>query len=194
VAKLCKKCGETKELSEFRFINAKQNYSSPCKLCRYTKSAEWVHRNPDKVRQNRRRLAPRYAEKANARTRLWAANNPDKLRTAKRLYNYKNRDKIRAYKKAWKTRNPDLRNALRMHYLARKLQATPKWLTKEQRFRINFFYTLCKYLTWVTGIPFQVDHIVPLKGKDICGLHVPWNLRPLPATLNNLKGNRLEEL
>ena len=67
---------------------------------------------------------------------------------------------------------------------ARKLQATPRWLTKEQVKEMQRFYVNCP-----TG--FHVDHIHPLKGVGLCGLHVPWNLQYLPAQENLSKGNRL---
>ena len=70
-----------------------------------------------------------------------------------------------------------------------KLKATPDWLTQEQLEDIKNFYWLAQDLKLVTGETYHVDHIVPLKGKSICGLHVPWNLQVLPADINLSKGN-----
>jgi len=71
-----------------------------------------------------------------------------------------------------------------------KLKATPQWLTKPQAEQINNFYWLAKDLKAVSGQDYHVDHIVPLQGKNVCGLHVPWNLQVLPSDINLSKGNR----
>ena len=76
---------------------------------------------------------------------------------------------------------------------ATKLKATPIWLTTEQKNQINNIYKNCLNITKQTGIKHNVDHIIPLKGKKVCGLHVPWNLQILTATENNSKNNRLIE-
>ena len=78
-----------------------------------------------------------------------------------------------------------------LKYKIRKLKAFPKWLSEEQLNQIKQFYELAKECEILTGDKYHVDHIVPLKGKNVCGLHVPWNLQVLPADVNLKKGNRL---
>jgi 5-methylcytosine-specific restriction endonuclease McrA len=74
---------------------------------------------------------------------------------------------------------------------ALKMKATPLWLTKEQKKEILEFYSLAKELQWLSEEPLHVDHIVPLQGKEVCGLHVPWNLQIIPKSMNLRKKNRL---
>jgi hypothetical protein len=68
------------------------------------------------------------------------------------------------------------------------LNATPKWLTKSQLKEIEDFYLLAKELQWLSEAPLHVDHIVPLQGDNVSGLHVPWNLQIIPAPMNYAKG------
>lgn len=63
-------------------------------------------------------------------------------------------------------------------------QATPPWLTPEQKLELRDFYRNCPQ-------GYHVDHIMPLKGMDLSGLHVPWNLQWLPAADNLSKGNKV---
>lgn len=72
---------------------------------------------------------------------------------------------------------------------AARLKATPNWLTSEQRKSIRNAYAQSSFKTAKTGVPHEVDHIVPLRGKLVCGLHVPWNLRVIEAYRNRQKSN-----
>lgn len=74
---------------------------------------------------------------------------------------------------------------------AKKIQATPAWLTPHDFDMIAMFYEAAADQKQY-GLTCHVDHIVPLQGKEVCGLHVPWNLQVLPASENIRKGNRLK--
>jgi hypothetical protein len=69
-------------------------------------------------------------------------------------------------------------------------QATPSWLSEVQKDEINQMHWLARDLEIISGGTYQVDHSVPLRGKNVCGLHVPWNLQILPSDINLSKGNR----
>ena len=73
--------------------------------------------------------------------------------------------------------------------------ATPDWLTFEQVLTIRRIYVESKSRILRDGRnSWHVDHIVPLQGKDVCGLHVPWNLRIIPREDNLQKSNKMEEV
>jgi hypothetical protein len=69
-----------------------------------------------------------------------------------------------------------------------KRKGTPVWLSKDQLQEISLVYQLARDCKLITGEPYEVDHIVPINGKNVCGLHVPWNLQVLPADINRGKG------
>lgn len=96
----------------------------------------------------------------------------------------------RVYKKAYKQRNPELYRLLTNTRRRRLRDCTPAWLSEEDRAKIKAIYAHAMQLTKDTGIKYTVDHIVPINGENVCGLHVPWNLIPLPHVDNARKGNR----
>lgn len=71
-------------------------------------------------------------------------------------------------------------------------RATPDWLSKEDLEAICLKYYLAKEMELETGEKHHVDHVVPIKGRDVCGLHVPWNLEVLPARKNLSKHTSYE--
>ena len=70
------------------------------------------------------------------------------------------------------------------------MSATPTWLTRENLLQIRGFYAKAVEATKATGVKHHVDHIIPLCGKLVCGLHVPWNLQVLTASENLSKGRK----
>lgn len=92
--------------------------------------------------------------------------------------------KIRS--RLWRKNNPGHRNALKAAYKASKRSATPVWLSEDQKQEIINLYKEAKEKSENS---FQVDHIVPLRGTLVCGLHVPWNLQILSTQENRKKSN-----
>jgi hypothetical protein len=100
--------------------------------------------------------------------------------------NKKALDKQKTHKRKYKSKNPQKSAEER----ATKLKRTPKWLSDIHRKAMNLFYQQAKNLTKQTGVLHHVDHIVPLNGKTVSGLHVPWNLQVITAKENCSKSNK----
>ena len=76
-----------------------------------------------------------------------------------------------------------------VEYHRYRAQATPRWLTYEDREQMRSLY---RQVAGAQGL-LSVDHIVPLRGRNVCGLHVPWNLQLAPLLSNQRKNNKHEE-
>lgn len=119
-------------------------------------------------------------------------NTPVEKRKSDRLaYSRANPEKKNAWSLKYIKNNPDKVNAQTAKRRAKKLQATPPWLTKEHLKEMLEFYKLAKELQWLSEERLEVDHIIPLVSDQVCGLHVPWNLQILPKSVNVRKGNKI---
>ena len=124
-----------------------------------------------------------------AKNRRYYALNRCELNAQKRGYWSDNREKMKAARDRWAAENA---HVIRHLNAARKKHikcATPSWADMGA---IKAVYLEAERLTKETGIEHHVDHIVPLKGELVCGLHVHWNLRPLPWSENVSKKNKFE--
>ena len=131
---------------------------------------------------NVKNILPRRAEHYKA--------NVEKVAAQQAEYRKANVEKVAAREAKYKKNNPGKVNAHTARRRAAKLQRTPPWLTQEQRAEIEAVYELCAERTRVTGVPHAVDHILPLQGRNVSGLHVPGNLQIITASENSAKNNR----
>jgi len=162
MTKVCINCKIEKDIVNFRKRkDNKDGFRNDCKLCQKKRDASLYSKN----RESRRAQQSEY-------------------------YNL-NVQAILEQKSKYGKENPDKVNAISMKKYASKMQRMPSWLTKEQIGNIQKFYTKAKILSKKSGINFEVDHIVPLQGKNVSGLHVPWNLQILTEVENIKKGNRI---
>jgi hypothetical protein len=140
-----------------------------------------------KADEMRRKRREKYAENpdkeraiARSRSAEWRAANPDKVKAQRPLKN--------AYSKA----NPEKMAANLAKRRAAKLQRTPKWLSVDDFWLIEQAYEVASLRSKATNIAWHVDHIFPLQGELVSGLHVPTNLQVIPWFDNLFKANKFE--
>lgn len=167
--KKCSACDMLKARSEFHVRRASADgLTYKCKMCANANSEKWRKEHP---------LA--HVE--------WYAKN----RAHKAIYNKawreRNKDVLPARIAAWSKLNPDKINANIAKRTAAKLRAIPQWADLQA---VAAVYATAGRMRRETGIRYEVDHIVPLQGKTVCGLHCEANLQIMVKEKNIAKLNR----
>lgn len=159
---LCRLCRQEKPACEFYVDRAKVGgRASICKSCSTSKCREWRRKNPDVAREIDRRKRK---------------VNPQKYLSIVNKWRGKNKSLVSKWRR---------QNSARRRAVSRK--ATPKWSI---RFFVDEAYELAKLRSKLTGIPWQVDHIVPLNSPIVCGLHSHTNIQVITEAENKKKKNR----
>lgn len=153
----------------------------PCKYghgnTRYVANQDCVE-----CRRLRKNALRKKTQKYGKRGRPKSTRTPEEIKESIRL----------ASKKYWnKPENAGRRAAKRVKYRASKIQRTPKWLTIEDLNQIKNIYAAAIQKSIDTKMPWHVDHIYPLKGLTVSGLHVPANLQIISAVENLKKANKI---
>lgn len=160
--KKCSTCKVEKHFEEFsKNKSRKDGYQDDCKSCVKQYNKQYREENKDKISQQQKQ---------------YKKENKNKISEKNKKYKKENKGKVLSWKE--KSR-------------AQKLQATPNWLTVEHLKSIERFYTISKEMELSSGVKYHVDHIIPLQGETVCGLHVPWNLQTLEVSENLSKNNKL---
>lgn len=167
---------------------------------KYAKDEDW---RAERLEKQRKALSAsperitRRREYAKERSKIDAVAEKRRLDDRAR-YNkvYKNdpvyKEKMKDRGARYAKENKPLVNEKSGRRRAMRVLGTPVWLTDHQKAETLWLYTWAAVLSRFTGIPHVVDHIVPLQGVLVCGLHVPWNLQVLTRTENILKANKFD--
>lgn len=187
--KNCRTCKQTKTSSEFqRDKKMSDGLQANCKECRNAKKRKAWHENKD----HNSKVCRKYRER-----------NRDRINKAKRKAYYSNRESILERQKEYVERNKAaVAEYRRRHYIENKHIYIMNSRIREKKLntginiqfvdRIKEIYNMSTALTESTATPHQVDHIIPLTHKKVCGLHVPWNLQILTEDENRSKKNKFD--
>lgn len=205
--KRCTQCQIIKNFSDFGFIKGKP--ISRCKRCIADNRQEWRKNNPEQNKKELQNWRKNNREKDRAHARKSYKNNRQRALDYQKEYFKNNTQKVNERVKLWVLANPEkMKAAIKArfdkdpqkfidraaHYAAKyraaKLQATPPWADLE---KIKSIYIESSQKTRITGQQYSVDHVVPLRGKTVCGLHVHYNLRIILLVENQQKFNNLVE-
>lgn len=195
--KSCSKCLEFKELIQFvPDKRIKSGYSSKCKCCksnedleykartseqRKIKNQEYYEDNKALILEKQKKYREDRPEQYRIYRKKYELTYPERAKESRANYRNNNKDKLNILIKNWQKANPGRVRAI--------------W-SRRREILINAAINYENYKDEIIKIyanrpdGHHVDHIVPLKGKNVCGLHVPWNLQYLPALENIKKGNR----
>lgn len=161
--KTCTRCEQSKPHAEFHRDKSRgDGYRSICKPCIVSYMQKYYAGNRDKVI---------------ARAVKWAENNRDR-------HNKKCAE--------WAKQNRGAVNARTARRYAAKTRATPAWAAPgtEYAWLINEVYDLALLRSKLTGLQWEVDHEIPLRGKLVSGLHDPLNLQVILMSENRRKSNK----
>jgi hypothetical protein len=202
----CSKCKVEKPLAIGFYKNTKcaTGYNTVCKDCSKVDTAAryWSNRdahlayhrsrresNPELYQAKSRVYRERNAEQVKARKREFYLKNRDVLMAKGSEWQRNNPDKVAARNAKWKKANPDKVTAQTIRRLEHIKRATPSWANE---FFIEEAYHLAKVRAEKLGGQWHVDHIIPLRGKLVSGLHVENNLQVIPAKVNLLKNAKFQ--
>jgi len=122
--------------------------------------------------------------------RAWFARNKEKHTKLTQSWYERNKEQHLARSKSYYEANKE--RYLEYFYAReeRTKRATPLWANREA---IRAVFAAARQKTEETGIPHDVDHIIPLRGKKVSGLHVECNLQVIPASINRRKAAKFTE-
>lgn len=176
--KTCTICGIDKSISDYYIKPNGVFVYHYCKSCVSKKKHEYRNSDYNRVRSLEDN---------------WRKDNKEKCLSYYKKYRESNKEICNYRTRRYYTNNIDEQRNRISNKRAKRLQRMPSWLSSEDISKIKSIYKMAHNLSEKTGILHHVDHIVPLQGKHVSGLHVPWNLQVISAFENLSKGNSFDE-
>ena len=141
----------------------------------------------DKARKN-----PVLVQQKRDKDKVYRTVNKELFRAGIAEWSRRNTEKVKLYAQRTKQNNKGRVNSDTARRRYAKLKRTPVWLTADDHWMIQQAYELAALRTKMLGFSWHVDHIIPLQGEQVSGLHVPTNLQVIPWLDNVIKANNFE--
>jgi hypothetical protein len=151
---------------------------------------QWALKNKEKIQKKSKEHYEKNKAKKIEYQRQWREENREKHRAYSRQWQQENKEKAKERLIQWYKDHPGMRAFYSSTRKKHIYQATPSWLTEFDYTQIKCIYQVCSLRNNESDDSWHVDHVVPIRGKTVCGLHVPWNLRVITAKENMTKSNK----
>jgi len=175
--KRCYKCLTDRPLIDFHRGRSKDGRRGICKFC---------------MQQYKKAYSANNKERILAQQRAYDAVKNPLRKQYFRDYYLRNKQRYSENNKLYREAYPHKHNAKETRRRAAKLERTAAWLTPDDLWLIEQAYELATMRTSMFGFDWHVDHVIPLQGKLVSGLHVPNNLQVIPGVDNFRKHNNFE--
>lgn len=166
--------------------------NNACVVCALERVKKYQLQNPAVIKQRAAEYNQCNKELLSANHKSWRALNAEHDAERKVRYRTANLAQVKAAYKLYYEANYPRMLAKRNRQHADKLKRTPSWLTCDDHWMIEQAYELAGLRTKMFGFPWHVDHVIPLRGKKVSGLHVPTNLQVVAWADNLKKTNKFE--
>ena len=182
--KQCSKCKQDKPAVDF-YANkrTKSGLNTFCIEC---------HKADNIARKTKNRTNPSFKQAELIYKKEYRKRTTEQRAVYMGEWRKKNAEHTLQYARQYRQTNKALINFLCQKRKLATMQRTPSWLSIDELWMIEEAYHLAALRTQLFGFAWHVDHVIPLRGKNVSGLHTPYNLRVIPGIANMQKTNKFE--
>lgn len=173
-----------------RFVSGSHCLCDKCRKARSKQTAEWANANREIMRKSWIKFKRNNPEKIKETSRRYRLEQPERVLESKMRYRSSGSEVERMGTRRWRANNPEKVSALNARSRLIRKRAIPVWFSEWDQFVIEEAFNLSFKREDETGFKWHVDHMIPIVGQSVCGLHCADNIQVIPAVMNMSKNNK----